>query len=97
MLANEEGFLTEMKGKINDISMLFDARSAPPESWTGSRAGGLLLDPLWAQINKTARPADIRMVRKIADRRRLLIRFARKLLRTPRHAGRNPLFASPSA
>jgi phage tail-like protein len=80
MLANEEGFLTEIEGKINDISMVFDARSAPSEGldWLAGWLG-LMLDPLWAQIQQQRQATDHLHGKKIADRRRLLIRFARKL------------------
>lgn len=80
MLANEEGFFTEIEGKINDVSMLFDARSAPPESldWLAGWLG-LMLDPLWAQIQQQRRAAGHSHGKKAVDRRRLLIRFARKL------------------
>ena len=80
MLANEEGFLTDIEGMINDISMLFDARSAPPESldWLAAWLG-LMLDPLWARIQEQRRAAGHAHGQKGADRRRLFIRFARKL------------------
>jgi phage tail-like protein len=80
MLANEEGFFTEIEGKINDISMLFDARSATPEAldWLAGWLG-LILDPLWAQIQQQRSLNGHEHGEKIADRRRLLIRFARKL------------------
>jgi len=80
MLANEEGFFTEIEGKINDVSMLFDARSAAPETldWLASWLG-LMLDPLWAQIQQQRRLDGHDHGEKVADRRRLLIRFARKL------------------
>lgn len=78
-LANTEGFYSEIEGKLSDVSALFDARSAPPETldWL-ARWVGLIVDPLWARLqerrgegNGSNRPAS--------DRRRLLIRFARKL------------------
>jgi phage tail-like protein len=80
MLANEEGFLTEIEDMINDVSMLFDARSAPPESldWLAGWLG-LMLDPLWARIQEQRRAAGHSHAKKAADRRRLFIRFARKL------------------
>jgi phage tail-like protein len=80
MLANQEGFFTDIEGKINDISMLFDARSAPPEDldWLASWLG-IMLDPLWAQIQQQRNDCGDLQGRKTADRRRLLIRFARKL------------------
>lgn len=80
MLANEEGFLTDIEGKISDISMLFDARSAPPESldWLAGWLG-LMLDPLWARIQEQRRVAGHSHGKRAVDRRRLFIRFARKL------------------
>jgi phage tail-like protein len=82
MLANQEGFFTDIEGKINDVSMLFDARSATPETldWLASWLG-MMLDPLWAQIQRQRGADECIDARgeKIADRRRLLIRFTRKL------------------
>jgi phage tail-like protein len=68
LLANPEGFYTEIEGKIVQISALFDARSAPTEvlDWLANWVG-VVLDPLWAQI------------REPVDRRRLFIRFAMRL------------------
>ena len=95
MLANHEGTLSEIEGKIALAGSLFDPRSAPPEAldWL---AGwwGLLLDPLWGQIQQ--RRADAQAAQRqskqpfgqiershnrepVADRRRLFIRFARRL------------------
>jgi len=55
--------------------MLFDARSARRKVWTGSLAGGvLLLDPRGAKSNKTPGRGHSHG-KKIADRRRLLIRL----------------------
>ncbi len=74
LLANHEGTLSEIEGKIALAGSLFDPRSAPPEAldWL---AGwwGLLLDPLWGQIQQR-RSAGLS-----GDRRRLFIRFARRL------------------
>src|SRR6185369_2347571 len=82
MLANQEGFFTDIEGKINDVSMLFDARTATPETldWLASWLG-VMLDPLWAQIQRQRGLDECTEARgeKIADRRRLLIRFTRKL------------------
>lgn len=81
MLANPEGFFSEIEGKINDISMLFDARSAPPDTldWLASWLG-LMLDPIWAQIQQQRRVnGHAHRENSDDDRRRLLIRFARRL------------------
>lgn len=83
LLANHEGTLSEIEGKIALAASLFDPRSAPPEAldWL---AGwwGLLLDPLWGQIQQRraeARPRPLRPGQQPPDRRRLFIRFARRL------------------
>jgi len=91
LLANHEGFYSELEGKISMVGSLFDARIAPPESldWL---AGwwGLVLDPLWAQLGELRQRAsgkrsapDRRQPapgkRSAPDRRRLFIRFARTL------------------
>ena len=80
LLANMEGFYTEIEGKMNDVSALFDARSAPPETldWLAGWFG-LMLDPLWAQIQKRRQHIEKSGSKPPADRRRLFIRFARKL------------------
>ena len=90
-----EGFYSEIEGRMRDVSMLFDARSAPGEAldWLAGWYG-LMVDPLWADI-QARRLAD--MSRSAAtrlsssgflgraaysprfDRRRLFIRYARKL------------------
>ena len=51
MLANMEGFYSETEGRMRDVSMLFDARSAPGDTldWLAGWYG-LLVDPLWADI-----------------------------------------------
>jgi len=91
LLANHEGFYSELEGKISLVGSLFDARIAPPESldWL---AGwwGLVLDPLWAQIAERRQLAHCQRSaperrqlaprqRSAPDRRRLFIRFARTL------------------
>jgi phage tail-like protein len=75
LLANPEGFYTEIEGKIAEVSMLFDARSAPPETldWLAGWIG-LVLDPLWARIQERRRTDG-----PVADRRRLFIRYALRL------------------
>lgn len=83
MLANEEGFYAETEGKIADASVLFDARSAPPETldWLASWVG-IALDPLWADLQKRREDSvkgQLPPRRKPLDRRRLFIRYARKL------------------
>ena len=93
MLANEEGFYTDIEGRISDVSLLFDPRGAPPEAldWLAGWVG-IVLDPLWAGIQGARQerasnlPAGFRL--KPYDRRRLFIRYARKLYdRRGTHAG----------
>lgn len=83
MLANEEGFYTEIEGRIHDVSALFDARSAPPETldWLAGWVG-IVLDPLWADIQRERQTQITSLFpsrRGPFDRRRLFIRFARRL------------------
>jgi|HigsolmetaAR201D_1030396.scaffolds.fasta_scaffold01536_4 hypothetical protein len=88
-LANHEGTLSEIEGKIALVGTLFDPRTAPPDTldWL---AGwwGLLLDPLWGQIQQRRAEAKAgrgccgpsqRAEKQAPDRRRLFIRFARRL------------------
>jgi phage tail-like protein len=93
MLANEEGFYTEIEGRVSDVSLLFDPRGAPPEAldWLAGWVG-IVLDPLWAGIQGARQeraanlPAGFGL--KPYDRRRLFIRYARKLYdRRGTHAG----------
>lgn len=84
MLANEEGFYTDLEGRINDVSLLFDARATPPEAldWLAGWVG-IILDPLWAGIQgarqERAQNVTPGVRLKPYDRRRLFIRYARKL------------------
>lgn len=94
MLANMEGFYSEIEGKMRDVSMLFDARSAPGDTldWLAGWYG-LLVDPLWADIQARRvagsvggsfgdRPQQWSGWMSYSphyDRRRLFIRYARKL------------------
>ena len=98
LLANPEGFYSEIEGKMRDVSLLFDARSAPGEAldWLAGWYG-LLVDPLWAGVQArrvaggsrygrgctaTTRPRATRprtSYHPRFDRRRLFIRYARKL------------------
>jgi hypothetical protein len=85
-LANMEGFYSELEGKIAAAGLLFDARSAPPQAleWLGGWVG-LVLDPLWERIQArriASLPAASRQHaqgRPPFDRRRLFVRFARRL------------------
>lgn len=93
MLANEEGFYADIEGRVSDVSLLFDPRGAPPEAldWLAGWVG-IVLDPLWAGIQGARQeraanlPVGFRL--KPYDRRRLFIRYARKLYdRRGTHAG----------
>lgn len=79
LLANMEGFYTEIEGRMRDVTQLFDARTTPPEAldWLAGWVG-LLLDPLWARLQEE-REEHVPGRSRVADRRRLFIRFARKL------------------
>jgi phage tail-like protein len=80
LLANPEGFYTEIDGKIHDVRLLFDPRSAPPETldWLAQWVG-LVVDPLWGQLQRRRQPTAAAGRGAPADRRRLLIRFAMRL------------------
>lgn len=80
LLANMEGTYTEIEGKMQRVPVLFDPRSAPPEAldWLAGWLG-LALDPLWARLQQERQPAVPGSRSRPPDRRRLLIRFARKL------------------
>ena len=87
LLANMEGFNTEIEGKITEAYHLFDARTATPEAldWLAGWIG-LVLDPLWASIQARRQgrsgvctSGEQSLFDPPADRRRLFIRFARKL------------------
>lgn len=68
-LANMEGFYSELEGKIAGASVLLDPRSTPADTldWLATWLG-LVLDPLWTRIGQAQQ-----------DRRRLMIRFTRRL------------------
>lgn len=90
LLANPEGFYSEIEGKMRDVSVLFDARSAPGEAldWLAGWYG-LMVDPLWAGVQArrvaqmtagaAAEPWKRAAYNPRFDRRRLFIRYARKL------------------
>lgn len=85
-LANGEGFYTEIEGKLHAVYSLFDGRSAPPETleWLAGWLG-LIVDPIWATIQARRQEATDKGMAtdkgngQIADRRRLFVRFARRL------------------
>ena len=98
LLANLEGFYSEIEGKMRDVSLLFDARSAPGDTldWLAGWYG-LLVDPLWADVQARRVAGGSRYgpfgdaystgggsagwasYSPRFDRRRLFIRYARKL------------------
>jgi len=88
LLANPEGFYSEIEGKIRTVHTLFDGRSAPPEAldWLAGWLG-LIVDPIWATIQarrqaengRTGNGGTIQQTQRTPDRRRLFIRFARRL------------------
>lgn len=80
LLANPEGFYTEIEAEMRDASSLLDGRTAPGEAldWLAGWLG-LVLDPLWERIQERRAPAAGSRSRRAPDRRRLFIRFARKL------------------
>jgi hypothetical protein len=81
LLANPEGFYTELEGKIAHVSTLFDARSAPTETldWLANWIG-VILDPLWAQLQERRGNGDVHQGGGYSvDRRRLFIRYAMRL------------------
>jgi hypothetical protein len=85
LLANFEGFYSQIEDKIVQVTQLIDPRSTPLEAldWLG-RWLGLVLDPLWASVqerrikSREAYPGIIEPVpyERQPDRRRLMIRFA---------------------
>lgn len=88
LLANFEGFYSQIEGKIVEVTQLIDPRSAPPETldWLG-RWVGLVLDPLWARLQERriqsgeVYPGVLEPIpfERRPDRRRLMIRFAMRL------------------
>ena len=94
LLANPQGFYTDIEGKIAEVGMLLDPRSAPPEAldWLAGWLG-LVLDPLWADIQRRRTesmptgtmpgravcPGNANPPQPSPDRRRLFIRFALRL------------------
>jgi hypothetical protein len=80
LLANMEGFYTETEGWIRDAYTLFDPRSTPAETldWLAGWLG-LAMDPFWAEIQRRRLGKRENGVQRPPDRRRLLIRYARKL------------------
>lgn len=77
LLANMEGFYTEIEGKIAEVSTLFDARTAPAETlnWLAGWIG-LVLDPLWERLQERRHPGQREAMTLALDRRRLFIRYA---------------------
>lgn len=79
-LANPKVFLSDIEAKINDVSVLFDPRSAPSETidWLASWLG-IALDPLWESIHRPQSANSHSNGRPPLDRRRLFIRYAPRL------------------
>jgi phage tail-like protein len=77
LLANPEGFYTEIEGKIAEVSTIFDPRTAPAEAlnWLAGWIG-LILDPLWARIQERRQSPEAQSTTPAPDRRRLFIRYA---------------------
>jgi phage tail-like protein len=80
LLANPGGFFSETEGRIEEVSTLFDPLTAPTETldWLASWLG-LVLDPLWAAIQARRQAAAPSGAQPAPDRRRLFIRYARRL------------------
>ena len=86
LLANPKGFYTDIEGKIRNVGVLFDPRSAPKEAldWLAGWLG-LALDPLWQDISErlqttvTGATSACGAAPSAPDRRRLFIRFATRL------------------
>lgn len=80
LLANPEGFFVDIEGKMRDVSVLFDPRSAPPDTldWLASWVA-LMLDPLWAQLQAKRQQSNPVRKKPAPDRRRLVIRYAMRL------------------
>jgi phage tail-like protein len=80
LLANLGSSYAEIEGKIRDVSVLFDPRSAPTETldWLAGWIG-LVLDPLWADIQARRSKSGQLPSEAVADRRRLFTRYALRL------------------
>ena len=86
LLANMEGFYSDIEGKIRDVGILLDPRAAPPEAldWLAGWVG-VALDPIWADLQQrrqqaqSASSAGMSAGQAAPDRRRLFLRFARLL------------------
>lgn len=80
LVANPEGFYTEIEAAMRDGGALLDGRTAPAEAldWLAGWLG-IVLDPLWERIQARREQAAGGPSRPAPDRRRLFIRFARKL------------------
>ncbi len=78
-LANPKGFFSDIEGKIDDVSMLFEPYSTPSETidWLANWIG-VAFDPLWEGIHKQQTTASEKN-RPVIDRRRLFIRYAPRL------------------
>jgi len=81
LLANMEGFYTEIEGEIRAVYSLFDGRSAPADAldWLAGWLG-LVVDPIWGTIQQRRQEGLGPLIAsRPTDRRRLFIRFARRL------------------
>lgn len=80
LLANPEGFFTLIEDQMNLVGALFDPRCAPSETldWLAGWLG-LVLDPIWSQIQARRQTVSASSSQPAPDRRRLFIRYAIRL------------------
>lgn len=80
LLANPEGFFILIEDKMNQVGTLFDPLCAPSETldWLASWLG-LVLDPIWSQIQARRQTVSASSAQPLPDRRRLFIRYTTRL------------------